>query len=352
MLGTEKAAMRNRGAWRTLCSLLILAVGPQAGVRAQGAKSYDHSGALPSSSSRVLFDRGAFFGAHAAMPRWNNGYLISREVETFEDGTANVRLYDRSGNRVGGAVIWFPGSQRVLIYSATATADGKILASGTAEKIDGSHASFIALTDRAGKLTDVIQTKGFVPVNICQAPDGSVWGFGGTGYDENSEPNPGDTLRRFNFRKGELSSYLPRSSFPKQLHPGPEVLAYIHCAGQEVVAYSSSAREYIEMKYENDSPRIYSAEVPSGLQLVGFAAISPDEVFGHFSRAGRDGLFSLSLNKAAGTAQWLPVEGTVGVHTKPGVIIGLWGSDGDKLVLSRAEDNAGAEALHWVTPPE
>jgi streptogramin lyase len=103
-------------------------------------------------------------------------------------------------------VIWFQGSQRVLIYSTTATSDGRIIAAGKAEKADGEAAPFVALTDLAGKVTTVIQTKGFAPMNICQAPDGTVWSFGGTGYDEHSEPNPGDTLRHFDFQKGEIGS--------------------------------------------------------------------------------------------------------------------------------------------------
>ena len=74
-------------------------------------------------------------------------------------------------------MIWFPGSQRVLIYSATATADGKILASGTAEKIDGSHASFIALTDRAGKSDGRYPNEGFCPRKYMSSTRRECVGF-------------------------------------------------------------------------------------------------------------------------------------------------------------------------------
>jgi len=301
---------------------------------------------------RVVFDRGAFYGASTPVPQWGNGYLVSREIETTEAGAANVRIYDRLGNKVNEASIWFPGSQRVIVYSAMATADGRIIASGHAEKMNGTAAPFIALTDLAGKVTEVLQTKRFIPVNTCQAPDGTVWSFGAMGYDENSQPKPGDMLRHFDFQKGEIGSYLPRSTFPKQLHPGPEVRAYIHCTEQEVLAYSISAGEFMEMKYDNDSPHLYCVEAPAGLRLVGFATTSAGEVFGHFSHSGQNGLYYLALNEAAKTARWRPVEGTTGSHTKPGVITALWGSDGDKLVVGRAEDRAGTVALHWVTPTE
>jgi hypothetical protein len=332
-----------------LFELLVLLIASQVHLRAQDARSGVYPKALSDSSQRVVFDRGAFFGESTALPIWENGYLVSREVETFQDRTPNVRLYDQSGKHVREAAIWFPGSVRVLIYSATATPDGRIIAAGLAEKSDGTAAPFIALTDLAGKVTDVIQIKGFAPASICQAPDGTLWSFGGTGYDEHSHPNPGDTLRHFDFQKGQIGSYLSRSTFPEPLHPGPEVRASIRCSAGEVVAYSHSAQAYVEMKYSDSAPHVYHAEAPSGLRLVGFTATGSKKVYGFFSRGGTGGLYYLSFYEAANTAQWLPVEGAVGAYTKSGVVTGLWGSDGDKLLVSRAEDTTGVAALHWAT---
>ena len=228
--------------------------------------------------------------------------------------------------------------------------DGRIIAAGDAEKSDGTAAPFIALTDLTGKVTDVIQTMGFVPANICQAPDGIVWSFGGTGYDERSHPKSGDTLRHFDFQKGQIGSFLARSTFPEPLHPGPEVHASIRCSTSEVVAYSHSAQAYIEMKYSDGAPHVYHAEAPTNLQLSGFTATGSKKVYGFFSRGGTGGLYYLSFDEANSTASWLPVKAAVGAYTKPGVVTGLWGSDGDKLLVSRAEDTTGVAALHWTTP--
>jgi hypothetical protein len=299
---------------------------------------------------RVVFDKAAFLGTSTPLPEWDNGYLISWEIETFEAGTPNVRLYDLSGTQVRAASIWFPGAVRVLIYSATATLDGRIIAGGSTEKQDGTAATFIARTDLGGKLTDVIQTKGFAPLNVCQAPDGTVWSFGGTGFDEQkrAQPKPGDTLRHFDFQKGEIASYLARSSFPNL--PRPETQARIRCSADEVVAYSAHAKVYIEMKYGGDAPQVYHADPPSGLQLNGFAMTGPRKIYAYFYKLANNGLYHLSFDDASKTAQWLPVTGTVGTGTTPGVIIGLWGADGDKLVVSRAEDPTGNTAFHWVSP--
>jgi hypothetical protein len=329
-------------------ALFLLSTISQTGLRAQNTQLEVPLKALSSSTRRVVFESGAFTGRSTPLPRWENNYLVTRDIETFQEGVTNIRLYDAFGQKVREAAIWFPESQRVLIYSATATPDGRIIAAGRTEKADGATAPFIAFTDSAGKMTDVIQTKGFFPVNICQAPDGTVWSFGSTGYDEDSQPKPGGTLRHFDLRKGEVGSYLPRSAFPKR--PRPEVKGYIHCSDSKIIVYSASLREYIEMGYGDDSPSEYHASSSSSLPLVGLAVTGSNSVYGYFSHAGYGGLYYLSCDEVAKTADWLPVKGTVGRSGEPGVIIGLWGSDGDKLVLSRGEDGAGLVALHWVSP--
>jgi hypothetical protein len=251
---------------------------------------------------------------------------------------------------VRAASIWFPEAVRVLIYSATATPDGRIIAGGSLERPDGTGVGFLARTDLAGKVTDVLQTKGFGPMNVCLAPDGTMWSFGGTGFDrqKRSQPNPGDTLRHFDFRKGEVASYLARSSFPNL--PMPETQAGIRCSADEVLAYSSPAKVYIEMKYTADAPQAYHTEEPAGLQFHGFAATGSRKIYAHFSKLAKTGLYYLAFDDASKTAHWLPVRGAVGTYNSLGVIIGLWGADGDKLVVSRAEDPTGNTALHWVSP--
>jgi hypothetical protein len=104
------------------------------------------------------------------------------------------------------------------------------------------------------------------------------------------------------------------------------------------------------MKYGDGAPHVYHAEAPTNLQLSGFTATGSKKVYGFFSRGATGGLYYLSFDEANSTATWLPVKGAVGAYTKPGVVTGLWGSDGDKLLVSRAEDTTGVAALHWTTP--
>jgi len=69
-----------------------------------------------------------------------------------------------------------------------------------------------------------------------------------------------------------------------------------------------------------------------------------------FYRSGNNGLYYLSFDEVAKTVTWVPVEGTIGIYSKPGVVRGLFGADADKLLVNRAEDAAGELAVHWVTP--
>ena len=104
------------------------------------------------------------------------------------------------------------------------------------------------------------------------------------------------------------------------------------------------------MKYRGDTPHLYHAEVPSGFRQSGIAVTTSRKIYGYFFQGGRGGLYYLSLDGTSNTARWVPVGSTVGVSTESGVVIGLWGSDGESLVVSRAGDTAGQAALHWATP--
>jgi hypothetical protein len=328
-----------------LLGLFAFCAALSVGLTALEAQTSGHGRVLLPSARRVVF--APTYGPSAKMPHWENGYLVTVDIETFQAGTPNVRLYDGSGNQAVAASIWFPGAVRVLLYSATAARDGRIIAGGTAEKLDGTSASFIAMTDPAGRLANIIQSVGFGPVNICQAPDGTVWSFGGTGFDESTHlPKPGNTLRHFDFQKGEVASYLARSLFPNGSRP--ETTAGIRCSANEMVAYSPNAHVYIQMDYTSDAPEVYRTEDPVGLRFVGFAATGSKKIYGHFSKGATGGLYYLSFDETSKTAQWVPVTSASGALTSPGVITVLWGDDGDKLVVSRAEDPVGVSALHWV----
>lgn len=301
---------------------------------------------LTDSGRRVVFDAQAFWGPRTAIPEWHHGFLVGWEFETFQEGGVNVRLFDQTGSKVTEAAIWFPDSARVFIAGAAATPDGRIVAAGEANKADGTTGHFLVATDRSGRVIQAIQTQEFYPGKVCVAPDGTVWSFGSMGYSK-KQPRPGKTLRHFDMDKGEIGSFLPRSAFPKNV--APDVRAYIGCSATEVVAYSTTSSKYIEMKYDTDGARVYDvSNAPSSLRLIGFASPDHQQTFGLFNLLGHYGLYQLKFNEASSTAMWVPVDGTQGESKTEPVVIGLWGSDADGLILSRSEDIGGLAALHWT----
>jgi hypothetical protein len=309
-------------------------------------ESSDHKAALADSGRRVLFDGQAFWGRETAIPEWHNGFLVAREIETFKEDETNVRLFDQTGTKVSEAAIWFPGSARIFVEGAAATLDGRIVAVGEANKADGTTGHFLVTTNKNGTVTQVIQTQGFYPGSVCVAPDDTIWSFGSTGYDR-SEPRPGNTLRHFDMDKGQIGSFLPRSAFPRKVVP--DELSYIRCSATEVVAYSPRTSKYIEMKYNAGAPHVYEvSNAPSNLKLIGFASLGHQQVFGLFNMLAHYGMYELKFNDTTSTATWIPVDGTQGESKTEAVVIGLWGSDPDGLIVSRSQDSGGLAALHWA----
>jgi hypothetical protein len=308
---------------------------------------------LASPTQRVLFDRSAFFGDSTPLPTWSNGLLVSHEVETFQEGAANVRWYDRSGQQIGSASIWFPGSKRVLIYSAVATADGNIIVAGSANKsldppVDRATAfSFLAKIDAAGKILKVLPTPGFYSSAICAAPDGTVWSYGNPGFDAKEQPIEANMLRHFDIEKGQLATFLPRSTFGK--YPSPTSLPGIACGKDSLAVFASSISRLITLKYDSAAPQIYSV-TSMGQTHFSSLAIVGKTVYSAASQGGLAGLYRLSTDDSNLSAKWIPVAGAVGAVDKPGVVGALWGADSTSLIVSESADPAGYQALYWTQP--
>ena len=329
----------------TLCGFAVMAQEPR-----NVGTPHSREQIIAETRNRVPFDGGALF--NGPIPYWSDGYLISTKTESFSATTPNVTLFGRNGSKSLEVAFWFPGSQRVVITSAAVSHHGGILASGEADEADGTRAPFIAFANLRGQVTNVIQTGDFSPRNICEAPDGSIWAFGGMRWDTSKhEPLPGNVLRRFDLQKGETASFLPRSTFPPKMQA--DTLSYLRCSGDAVVAYSNPAKVLIEFPYRAQAPRIYDISGPKGLEVVGFAVTNSGDVYGALDDLnggnGKEGMYTLVLDRVADTGHWQPVKGAVGRLTDEGVVSRVWGVDGDSLVVSRSGDPAEITALHWVT---
>jgi hypothetical protein len=308
---------------------------------------------LASPTQRVLFDRSAFFGDSTPVPNWSNGLLVSHETQTFEEDTANVRWYDRSGQQAGSASIWFPGAKRLGISEAVAAPDGTILVAGHSDKSMDPEVnlttsfSFLARIDGAGKILKVLPTPGYHPVNLCAAPDGTVWTYGNTGADANHRPINGDLLRHFDIEKGQLASFLPHTTFGR--FPSPMSLTSMSCGSDTLALYIPGPNGLVMMKYDAASPQVYSVSANREARFFGLASVGTD-LYTASGHHGSYGLYRLSKNDSALTAKWVAVSGTTGSADNPCVVQALWGVDSSSLVVGKLADPADLQALYWVQP--
>jgi hypothetical protein len=251
--------------------------------------------------------------------------------------------------------VWFPDAQRVLVLGVAVGPEGKVLASGTANKADGTKAFFVLGTDASGKIIKAIQTNPFFPSKICAAPDGTIWSFGDLG--DITQPTD-NLLRQFSLEKGLIASYLPRAIFggngrsPAQSgNEGQEV--YLRCNNDRVIIYSGVSNFFVEFDTTSKSAKVYRIDRSSvDLGVRGFALTGEGDVYGYL----RDrqlamkvqGLFHLDLDSAKAQVRWVPVKGASGLDGEPRVSFGLYGADGNVLVHGYDGDAAGRAGVSWT----
>jgi hypothetical protein len=292
---------------------------------------------------RVFFDATPF--SSGPVPYWDKGFLVSMlTVEVIRPETPTVRLYDANGNKVKEVALWFPGPERIYLHSAAVTQDGRIAVSGVAVKSDGTRASYIAVFDNSGKVSNVIQTNPFFPSGICFAPDNTIWSFGSV-VRAPDEP----MLRQFDVEKGQIASFLPRSSFKGRSDPsslgGFGQAVFLRCTPSRVVIYTEVADEYIELEYNTKAISRWELDrSQNGLPIHGRIAVTPNaetfavmrEPYGKSSMPW--GLFNLQVDRPTGKARWLPVEGQVSDRPDHRMVTNVLGADQNGIVFMTADD--------------
>lgn len=330
--------------------LVSLALLMTSEVLANGQPNENSTSTLSEPHRRVVFGQEPF-SVSTVVPNWDKNYLITQESEVSSSKVPNVRLFDANGAMVRQASVWLPGSVKVGLIDSAVTRDGRIVASGVAIKEDGTRAYFIAQTDLKGTVTNVVQTNPFHPQNICAAPDGTVWSFGGVSTESSAQAEGEALLRQFHFNKGLVKSHLSKSSFETSIRPAYRLgkgAVYLRCFADGLVIYSEVANEFIELNFGTGEVRRFEvAATPLRVTMDGFAVTDEGEVFGLFSDQGaklpKRALFHLVREKSAKKISWEGVE----VGSTAPQIDRLLGSDGKSLVYMNANEGF---AFFWATP--
>jgi hypothetical protein len=304
------------------------------------------------------------------MPDWDRGYLLAYGIEVYPSSdSATVLMYDGGGKRVRVGHIWPIGAERVHLHKAAATHEGAILAAGWAIMPDGSAPKFIAKTDLLGNTVKTIFTGSFVPGQICEAEDGTVWTLGRDvpAVDPGSQT---DALRQFSFDKGQLRSYLPLESVKAALDSDIPWFStfgsFVRCGKNKVVAYLKFTDEYVEIDTNSFQAKRWKLDLSSADQgkATGLGITDDDHVYASFARHGcskgetvQKGLFEIRADSRNSKAALLPVKGTLswsgcGSSEHPsklpegGTFERLWGTDGKTLAVSVA--GRDIDRIIWV----
>lgn len=144
------------------------------------------------------------------VPQWDQGYILHRGL--LDKGPAVVTMYDRNGKKILESHVEPQDFAKVSIRAAGATQAGAILAVGGGAMTDGSVQGFIAKTDLTGRTVQSIHTGRFLPHQVCDPTDGTVWTLG---YDLDFRDSPDadkNVLRHYSFQNGLLGSLVSLTS--------------------------------------------------------------------------------------------------------------------------------------------
>ena len=169
-------------------------------------------------------------------------------------------------------------------------------------------------------------------------------------------------MRHYSFERGMLDSFVSLDSISQArdaslqiAHPGK---SFLRCGRDRVSVLFWTAGQYIEVEAATEKLTRWRVALPSGVRgrANGFAVAEDGRSFvglGDFSAEDKmwtAGLYELKADTGTTVAPLVPVEGTI-VKRDPyeiapdGTFLGLWGADGNDLVVQRQGDGWG---LSWA----
>jgi hypothetical protein len=300
---------------------------------------------------------------HGIVPDWDRGYVLHYEIETnYTSDTPMVVMYDSTGMRIREGRIWPQGASNARIRRTAATRDGAILAAGGAIMHDGSIKGYIVKTDLAGRTVQTLLTGSFMPEQICEAPDGTIWSLGKSVNEDEGQHNT-DVVRQYGFEKGLLHTFLPEDTVKAVVRSKrpwfSPFRSYVRCGSNKVSAYLNFTNEYVEI--DNSSFELHRWKLDESVtqqrDANGLAITEDGRVYlglGTTGRPGRPlarGLYQIKVVSGQPVARLLPVSGALsslepGDVPDPESFVLLWGADGNQLVVWRI---GYGSMLSWVS---
>ena len=347
--------MRIQYQFRDIILAVFLSSCFAAGAAAQESSQQQDLPTLSPGVHAALYPEVAWFTA-----RWDRGYILHLEIDK---DPAVVTMYDRDGKKVLEARIGPPDAAKVSLVAAGATRAGGILAVGAGIMTDGSIQRFIAKTDLTGRIVQSLHTGRFLPRQVCEATDGTVWTLG-YNLDLCDSPDDADrnVVRHYSFEKGLLERLVVLDSISKSsdaiLNVSSPEKSFLRCRKDRVSVFFGSPAQYIEVDASNGKLVRWNVALPpiAGAKVNGFAVTEAGRIFVSlqgFSEPDNivtHGLYELKAKTGPSVATLIPVSGTLTAYDRNGLppnetFERLWGSDGDELLVHKYGDGWG---ISWA----
>jgi hypothetical protein len=242
----------------TLPLIFSLFVAAQQVSTTQDAVAHKQS-ALPAPTSTTAYD--PYFSEGRGY--WEGNYLVY--VPPRDD--VRVDLYDKDTFR-SSVKVSIPNTNRVHVFDATVTEDGRLIVSGCYLPENGRRHCFVGIASADGHVSPMVDTGKFSPMQVSTCDGASVWAIGWlrTGPDldrEALEPYP--ILREYRLTDGKmLNSMLQRTTFARWPPPAysghdfPDLT--MRCSGRVLGIYEGASDEWIE--YNLNTGRLRRWKLP------------------------------------------------------------------------------------------
>jgi len=199
----------------------------------------------------------------------------------------------------------------------------------------------LCFVDSGGKLGSVVQASPYFPTHLTVASDGTIWGFGGTGRDDDATAND-PVVFHFSNTGTLIGTALPRKLFgsepPFEVDPqsGP---AFLTSGGDRVVLYTPHTRQLIELALYGKIIGSYVIPLPDQqrqgqssqrpMGLAGLAITDRDAIYARLNGGETAGLYELDRTDQ----RWVPLSQSLMEKLR---IYSLIGCVGENLVLTPA----------------
>jgi hypothetical protein len=282
---------------------------------------------------------------------WQNGYLVAWHIDGGSPSKAAVHVYNKDGQIVREAIVWFDGAELLSVTHAAISPSGRLVVSGGVQTASGMNTTYIAEIGKDDHISRVIRPAPYAARRLCAAEDGTVWAYGLDRDNRLADIYDSLRVRQFSFEKGQLRAMLdisktvtPDWEYPEG-HEGDDFS--FRCNAKTVVVYNSTSSDLIEVDAKTGTIKTTKvAELPSfdirEFYINGFALTESGEMFASYvdrrQKPVTSGLFHLVRDRSNGTAKWVAVEGTVGRYVQgsnDALIQRLLGADGDDLVYTK-----------------